>query len=133
MALERVVELSLRWGDSDSFQHINNVVFFRLLEEARARIIPESGPGSTLLQNGLVVREQSLTYLVPLHYRKEEIAVGMTVDHIGGSSFRLACRIFDPTSSVVFAEGFVSLVAYDFEATRPRKLTPPEREWLSEP
>jgi acyl-CoA thioester hydrolase len=133
MALERVVDVSLRWGDSDTFQHINNVVFFRLLEEARARVIPESGPGSTLLTNGLVVREQSLTYLVPLHYRKEKIAVGMTVDTVGGSSFRFACRIFDPLSSQVFASGFVSLVAFDFTTSRPRRLTPDEREWLSEP
>lgn len=132
MGFERVVEVPLRWGDSDAFRHINNVVFFRLLEEARARVIPETGPGSTLLANGLVVREQSLTYLVPLHYRFEPIAVGMTVDHIGGSSFRLACRIFDPASGVDFATGYVALVAYDFEAKRPRKLSPSEREWLGE-
>jgi acyl-CoA thioester hydrolase len=132
MAHEKVVDIALRWGDSDAFGHVNNVEFFRLLEEARARVIPTSGPGSTILSGGLVVREQSLTYLVPLHYRVEPVSVGMTVDHIGGSSFRLACRIFDPTTDVVFATGYVALVAYNFDSQSPRKLTAEERAWLGE-
>jgi len=60
MSNERVVDVALRWGDSDSFNHVNNVVFFRLLEEARARVIPTEGPGSTILSGGLVVAEQQL-------------------------------------------------------------------------
>ena len=42
MSIEHVVDIDLRWGDADSFAHVNNVVFFRYLEEARARVIPES-------------------------------------------------------------------------------------------
>ena len=131
MTIERVVDVALRWGDSDSFAHVNNVVFFRLLEEARARVIPNEGPGSTLLKNGLVVAEQQLKYTAPLHYRLEPISVGMSVDHLGGSSFRLACRVFDASTDVVFAEGFVSLVAYDFATAAPRKLSADERQWLN--
>jgi len=131
MPNERVVDVALRWGDSDAFAHVNNVVFFRLLEEARARVIPQDGPGSTILKNGLVVAEQQLKYTAPLHYRAEPVQVGMTVDHIGGSSFRLAARVFDAGSGVVFAEGFVSLVAYDFDRGAPRKLTDDERQWLN--
>jgi acyl-CoA thioester hydrolase len=131
MSHERVVDVALRWGDSDAFAHVNNVVFFRLLEEARARVIPQDGPGSTILKNGLVVAEQQLKYTAPLHYRAEPVQVGMTVDHIGGSSFRLAARVFDAGSGVVFAKGFVSLVAYDFDRGAPRKLTDDERQWLN--
>jgi acyl-CoA thioester hydrolase len=93
-------------------------------------VIPQDGPGSTILKNGLVVAEQQLKYTAPLHYRAEPVQVGMTVDHIGGSSFRLAARVFDAGSGVVFAKGFVSLVAYDFGRGAPRKLTDDERQWL---
>lgn len=130
MATERVIDVALRWGDSDAFGHVNNVEFFRLLEEARARVIPTKGPGSTILSGGLVVAQQSLTYLVPLHYRPAAVSVGMSVDHIGGSSFTLACRIFDRDSGVVFATGSVGLVAYNFASQSPRKLSPDERDWL---
>ena len=131
MAEERVIDIALRWGDADAFGHVNNVVFFRYLEEARARIIPASGPGSTILSGGLVVAEQQLKYLAPLHYRTEPIQVGMSVDHVGGSSFRLACRVFDAETGTVFAQGFVALVTYNFATGSPRKLSIDERAWLS--
>ncbi len=131
MAEERVVDIALRWADADAFGHVNNVVFFRYLEEARARVIPASGPGSTILSGGLVVAEQQLKYLAPLHYRAEPIQVGMSVDHVGGSSFRLACRLFDAASSTVFAQGFVALVTYNFATGSPRKLSADERAWLT--
>ena len=131
MSREHVVDIDLRWGDADAFGHINNVVFFRYLEEARARVIPESGPGSTILSGGLVVAEQQLKYLAPLHYRKAPVQVGMTVDHVGGSSFRLACRVLDAASGTVFAEGFVALVTYNFTTGAPRKLSEDERAWLT--
>ena len=131
MAEERVVDIALRWGDADAFGHVNNVVFFRYLEEARARIIPASGPGSTILSGGLVVAEQQLKYLAPLHYRTEPIQVGMSVDHVGGSSFRLACRVFDAENRTVFAQGFVALVTYNFATGSPRKLSDDERAWLT--
>ena len=131
MSLEHVVNIDLRWGDADAFGHVNNVVFFRYLEEARARVIPDSGPGSTILSGGLVVAEQQLKYLAPLHYRKAPVQVGMTVDHVGGSSFRLACRVFDAVSGTVFAEGFVALVTYNFTTSAPRKLSEDERVWLT--
>jgi acyl-CoA thioester hydrolase len=78
-----------------------------------------------------VVAEQQLKYLAPLHYRQDPIQVGMLVDHVGGSSFRLACRVFDATHGTVFAEGFVSLVAYSFSSGAPRKLSDDERAWLT--
>lgn len=131
MAEERVVDIALRWGDADAFGHVNNVVFFRYLEEARARVIPASGPGSTILSGGLVVAEQQLKYLAPLHYRTEPIQVGMSVDHVGGSSFRLACRVFDTKTGTVFAQGFVALVTYNFATGSPRKLSDDERAWLT--
>ena len=131
MSREHIVDIDLRWGDADTFGHVNNVVFFRYLEEARARVIPDSGPGSTILSGGLVVAEQQLKYLAPLHYRKAPVQVGMTVDHVGGSSFRLACRVFDAQSGTVYAEGFVALVTYNFSTGAPRKLSSDERGWLS--
>ena len=131
MAEERVIDIALRWGDADAFGHVNNVVFFRYLEEARARVIPASGPGSTILSGGLVVAEQQLKYLAPLHYRTEPIQVGMSVDHVGGSSFRLACTVFDAETGTVFAQGFVALVTYNFATGSPRKLSTDERAWLT--
>lgn len=130
MSSERIVDISLRWGDSDLFDHVNNVRFFSLLEEARVRIHSAAARGSDILENGLVVVEQKLTYLTPLHYRQEPVQVGLTVDHVGGSSFRFACRIFDAGADTLFAHGYVTMVAFDFETQTSRLLTQAERSWL---
>ena len=130
MSSERIVDISLRWGDSDLFDHVNNVRFFSLLEEARVRIHSAAARGSDILENGLVVVEQKLTYLTPLHYRQEPVQVGLTVDHVGGSSFRFACRIFDAGSDTLFAHGYATMVAFDFETQTSRLLTQAERSWL---
>ena len=131
MAIERVVNVSLRWSDMDAFGHVNNVVFFRLLEEARAKVLSEAGNTTEFLTTGVVVGEQMLRYLAPLDYRQETVAVGMTVDHIGTSSFRLASRIFEPNSGGDFAAGYVSLIAYSVATQSPRPLTDSEMTWLS--
>jgi len=76
------------------------------------------------------VVEQKLTYLTPLHYRQEPVQVGLTVDHVGGSSFRFACRIFDARADTLFAHGYVTMVAFDFGTQTSRLLTQAERSWL---
>jgi len=130
VAIERMVDVQLRWSDIDTFGHVNNVVFFRLLEEARAKVLREAGDTTEFLTTGVVVGEQMLRYLAPLDYRQETVAVGMRVDHVGTSSFRLASRIVDPASGTEFASGYVSLIAYSFAAQSPRPLTDSERDWL---
>ena len=37
------VDLPLRWGDSDALNHLNNTLYFRLMEEARMRILYDAG------------------------------------------------------------------------------------------
>jgi len=37
------VELPLRWGDSDALNHLNNTLYFRLMEEARMQILYDAG------------------------------------------------------------------------------------------
>lgn len=131
MATEKVVEVGLRWADMDAFGHVNNVVFFRLLEEARAKVLTDAGSATEFLTTGVVVGEQQLRYHAPLEYSASSVSVGMSVDHVGTSSFRLACRIFDSISGTIFASGFVSLVAYSAATQAPRPLSGSEREWLS--
>lgn len=47
---EFTIEVPLRWGDMDPMDHMNNVTYFRLIEEARLRWFKELGcyraPGS---------------------------------------------------------------------------------------
>jgi acyl-CoA thioester hydrolase len=132
MATPHLIPVSLRWGDEDRYGHVNNVVFFRLLEEARARWITGTNPESNLLSRGLVVHEASLTYHRPLHYRVDPVWVEIVVATVGGASLDIACRVLDTKDpgGICFAEGLIRLVAYDFARSAPRRFSDQERSWL---
>ncbi|WP_104129479.1 thioesterase family protein [Cryobacterium sp. N21] len=133
MPTEQNIEVALRWADMDANRHLNNVEFFRLLEEARARWFPTTGDGASLLTSGIVVAGQGLDYSMPLTYRHEPVLVGLSVSRVGTSSFTLRCRIYDaPADSVarVYAAGNVVMVAINEGSGRSRPFTVPERRWL---
>ena len=132
MPTAHLIPVFLRWGDEDKYGHVNNVVFFRLLEEARARWITGANADDNLLTHGLLVHEATLTYHAPLHYRETPIVVELTVTKIGGASIDIACRVLDNDDphSTCFASGKIRLVAYDFDTEAPRRLSPADRQWL---
>lgn len=133
MTKENYVDLSLRWGDADQFGHINNVEYFRLLEEARARFLPATGPGSTLLSAGLVVVHQELDYVRPLAYSMAPIRVTLVVEKVGTSSFTIASEVHELEASdrpTLCAKGMVVLVAFDLAIQQSRPLTEEERSFL---
>jgi len=133
MTTEHDVEVSLRWADMDANRHVNNVEFFRLFEEARARWFMTAGDRSQFLDQGIVVVSQHLDYLRALAYRQESVRVGLSVTAVARSSFTLGCRIYDPvecTGDLVYATGSVVIVAFDDETGRARRLDPEELQWL---
>ena len=132
MPTSHLVPVHLRWGDEDTYGHVNNVVFFRLLEEARARWITGANAHDNLLTHGLLVHEAALTYHAPLHYREKPVVVELTVTKIGGASIDIDCRVLDNahTDSTCFASGHIRLVAYDFDTEAPRRLSPADKKWL---
>ena len=132
MPTSHMIPVHTRWGDEDKYGHVNNVVFFRLLEEARARWITGANADDNLLTHGLLVHEAALTYHSPLHYREEPVVVELTVTKIGGASIDIDCRVLadaDPHSTC-YASGHIRLVAYDFDTEAPRRLSPADRQWL---
>lgn len=41
MALRTTLDIPVRWGDLDAFNHVNNTVFLRFIEEARIHFFAE--------------------------------------------------------------------------------------------
>ncbi|KDC77097.1 thioesterase family protein [Bordetella bronchiseptica MBORD635] len=81
------VDIPLRWGDSDCLNHVNNTIYFRMMEEARVRILYEAGyelPG----QFGVILAHASCDFLRPLTY-PGDVRVTHTVVRIGRSSMDL--------------------------------------------
>ncbi|MFC7489304.1 MULTISPECIES: acyl-CoA thioesterase [unclassified Knoellia] len=125
----------LRWSDMDAYGHVNNVQYLRLLEDARVIGFREwFGTDRSLLDSGVIVSRHEIEYVAPLTYRPEPIEVDMWVTGVHGAGFNLGYAVRDPESlgKTVYAVAETGLVLYDFAASRPRRLTPQDREILAQ-
>jgi acyl-CoA thioester hydrolase len=79
----------LRWADMDALGHVNNVVFLRLLEEARVQFFAGLAPMAEHGYGVLAARHE-IDYLQPLYYSTDPVEVRLWVERIGTASFTVA-------------------------------------------
>ncbi|HZI98297.1 MAG TPA: thioesterase family protein [Actinomycetales bacterium] len=129
------ISTPLRWSDMDAYGHVNNVVFLRLLEDARVVAFHghDSDDGGNVVETGLLVARHEIDYLRPLHYRPEPVAIDLWVTDLGAASFEMNYEVLDDVGPdgtggpVVYARAESTMVVYDLEAERPRRFTAAER------
>ena len=138
MARHRVLT-PLRWSDMDAYGHVNNVQFLRLIEDARVVAFAAAGSdeGGSVVETGLLVARSEIEYLEPLVYRTEPVAIDLWVTELAGASFEMGYEVLDEQGSDgapphVYARAATLLVLYDLTRHRPRRMTPTERERLSQ-
>lgn len=128
-----VVDVALRWSDMDAYGHVNNVQFLRLLEDARVTAFDEWFVDDVpMLDTGVLVSRHEIEYLAPLTFRHAPIEVALWPTRIGGADFEIAYEVRDPArlGGRLYARAETTLVAYDFTAASPRRLSAAEREVL---
>jgi acyl-CoA thioester hydrolase len=133
--------LQLRFGDVDSYGHVNNVRFLQFLEDARVHWLREplrsahrEDHGARTLadlvtpENFTLVGRHEIEYLAPLMYRREPVAVDLWVTRVGGSSFDLGYTVIDPEDGAVCANCSTSMVLVSRATGRPVRLPEAMRE-----
>ena len=115
-----VLELPIQWGELDAFGHVNNVVFLKWFESARAvyglRVGVDMAPRSS--GYGAIVASVSCKYLRPLRF-PGKVNVGVRVTRMSIGSVTLGFRIVDASTGVPAAEGNCDVVLYDHSSQRP--------------
>ena len=143
--------ITVRWGDMDSYGHVNNVFFLRYLEDTRFALFtpplgegaPADVPGELSLfdlfpdgSNGLVAGHR-IEYQAPLSYSDGPITSRLWITRIGNSSFDIGCELGSADRATVFAIASTTLVLANTESNRPIEL--PQRlrdtltQWLGDP
>ena len=107
--------ISVRWGDMDAFNHVNNAQYLRYLEEARVQWLA-SIPGISLSDRiAPVLVASNVNYRRPIEW-PSEIAVELFIEKIGNSSFTMGHRMLSSTdASVLYSDGNVVMVWIDTE------------------
>jgi acyl-CoA thioester hydrolase len=117
-----------RFSDLDPLGHVNNVVFYDYLQEARVQMLTQLGhmDVDTLAQ---VVVRQEMSFRKPLLLKPEPIVIETWVGQVGNSSYTIEYRILDEVGDLA-AEAMTKLACLDLETGRPVRMDPRLRDLL---
>jgi acyl-CoA thioester hydrolase len=113
--------IPLRWGDLDAMNHLNNTLYFRLMEEARISWFVEHDlmmdRGDPDRSDGPILAFASCDFLKPMTY-PADATVTQTVTRVGRSSMDLDVTIEGDgeDAPVLYAKGRNVLVWMDYRA-----------------
>ena len=126
----------IRFGDIDSYNHVNNVVYLQYLEDARVQLTYAQLPGGGTFQDligtelFILVGRNEIEYLAPISFRTEPVYVNIWVTHVGGSSFDFGYTVTEADSSIIYAQAATSMVLVSRSTGRPTRLTDEQRSAL---
>ncbi len=128
--------IPLRWGDLDAMNHLNNTLYFRLMEEARISWFVENGMMVDFHADsaeGPILAFASCDFLKPMTY-PGDARVTQTVTRLGRSSMELDVTIEGgETPAVMYAKGRNVLVWMDYRNGKSSPWPQRLRDALGEP
>jgi acyl-CoA thioester hydrolase len=123
----------------DVYGHVNNAVFLTLYEEARVALMFGAAReyGVTSFEAGIVIARHEIDYLRPVDYaaaptgtaEPSQVRIELWVEELRSSRFTIGYELFDKDEVASRARSVC--VPFDLAAGRPRRLTEPEREFLT--
>jgi acyl-CoA thioester hydrolase len=114
-----VIEVPVAWGEMDAFQHVNNTVYFRYMEDARIAYYQRLRFDEITEQTGVarILAYTCCRFRRPLTY-PDTLSVGARVTEVGQDRFDMAYRIVSRALQGIAAEGEATIVTYDHQVGR---------------
>ena len=120
-------QATTRWADDDVYGHLNNAVYFELIDTAvNAHLAETVGRDIRTLPTIGVVAEVSCRYFREVGY-PDPIDLGLVVDRVGSSSVVYRIGLFQGEGAEAAAEGrFVHVYVDNTDPARPVTPLPDE-------
>ena len=116
----------VRYGDLDTNAHLNNVAYHQFFESARVaymrELFPEIEPMGREGGFGMIFAETHVRFASPGFY-EDELRVDVRPQELRRSSVKIAFRMVCVADGRLVAEGWGTLVGYDYEQGRPAPFT----------
>lgn len=114
-----VIEMDVRWGDMDAFNHVNNVSYLRYFESGRIAYFEamELADFFGTKSVGPILAETSCRYKFPLTY-PDRISVGTRTESIGEDRFVQQYILVSHRHRRVAATGDGTIVTFDYNASK---------------
>ena len=111
----------IRYGDLDTNAHLNNVAVHQFFESARVAymrgLFPAIDPMGRAGGFGMIFAETHVRFASPGFY-EEDLRVDVRPEELRRSSVRIAFRMVCEQDDRLVAEGWGTLVGYDYEHGR---------------
>ncbi|GAB2694714.1 acyl-CoA thioesterase [Kitasatospora kifunensis] len=127
-----VLRCPTRWSDVDQNGHINNARLVGYIQEGIYDLFHHHAQAvqDSLFSAGFLIARHEIDYLEQLHHRPEPLLVRLTVERLGRSSAHVRVDVCRDPFTYMTARTVV--VARDRASGRSRKLSQPERRFLSD-
>ena len=122
------VERPVRWGDMDSFQHVNNTVYFTWFECSRIAYFQRIG-FTTPEGVGPILAQTECRFRRPVTF-PDTVVIRAGVTELAADSFTMAYRVESEASGGLVATGAGRVVSFDYVAGRRAPLPAAVREAL---
>ena len=111
-----IVEMPILWGYMDSFQHVNNTVYFRFFESARIAYGDRVAMDQVLREKniGPILAATSCKFIRPLRY-PDTVEVGCRTTKLTSSELQQKYTVYSQRMNKVAAVGTAKVVAYHYE------------------
>jgi acyl-CoA thioester hydrolase len=114
-----VVEIPIAWGEMDSFQHVNNIVYLRYFETARIAYFERLSLMQVRDETGIgpILASVSCQFRIPLTY-PDVVSVGTRISNLGEDRFTMEFAIVSREHHKVAAQGDGVVVSYNYRAKK---------------
>ena len=118
-----VIETPVAWGEMDSLQHVNNIVYFRYFESARMAYFERVGFWDYMRETGVgpILASTQCRFRLPLTY-PDAVSIGARVDETGEDRFVMKYLVVSHRHARAAAEGDGLIVSFDYRAQRKAPL-----------
>lgn len=128
-----VIELEVRWGDMDAFNHVNNVSYLRYFESGRIAYFRALDLAEFFDTDGIgpILADTFCRYKFPLTY-PDRISVGVRSRDLGEDRFIQDYIVVSHAHGRVAATGNGTIVTFDYAAGRKSPIPDVVRSRIAE-
>lgn len=118
-----VIEIPIAWGEMDSLQHVNNIVYFRYFESARMAYFHEIDIWSYMDETGIgpILASTACKFRIPLSY-PDTVSVGTRIINVDEDRFVMKYVAVSHQHQRIAAEGEGVIVSYDYRGKKKAPL-----------
>lgn len=124
-------ETSVLWGDMDSAQHVNNLVYLKWTETSRIKLFSLIDNIKFDGEKGVILAWQDMKYIYPMTY-PDTAVITARVSEIRDDRFFIESKIYSYQHGRIAALSSQSIIPYDYISLSKVPLSDAWKERLGE-